>query len=72
VIKLVNNQLEVDYFENVKQREGHIVTFKGHQMDEPQLSTKSKKHQMQRSFKFSEISMKNVSRRLTLTFLRTS
>ncbi len=30
VIKLVNNQLEVDYFDNIKKKGGMVVTYKGH------------------------------------------
>ena len=29
VTKLVNNQLDVDYFESQRTKEGHVVTYRG-------------------------------------------
>ena len=42
VMKLVNNQLDVDYFENIKVKDRTMVMYKGHEMEEEKVETKSK------------------------------
>ena len=36
-MKLVNNQLDVDYFEKVKMRDKTMITYQGHEMEEEKI-----------------------------------
>jgi purine-nucleoside phosphorylase len=72
VIKLVNNQLEVDYFDNVRLKDRTMVTYKGHEMEEQKVETKSTYSGMQSSSKYSRILIRKDSRKHILIYLMTN
>lgn len=59
----MNNQLEVDYLQNVKLKDRTLVTYHGHELEECPVPTKSNSPSMQRNSRYSAISMRDASRR---------